>query len=311
VLRELFVIPGLNIPIYAFGFMLVLAIFAAIRVARFLSPRFGINPEFFVTAAFIALFTGIAGARISHVIENYAIYTDSSRSAFANLKAAVNIQQGGLTYYGGFLLGMPCTVLYGVWKKMPVLRSMDIVAPCLMIGLGIGRIGCFLNGCCWGGVCPPGFPHALSVQFPYDSPAYLQHVEQRKITPPYELLIDDPGQPLTVISRDGVEGNARLALLARGQKSLPVHPVQIYSLLTALLIAGFCVAQITLRPTPGMVFASMMILEGIGRFTLELLRIEPSVTPASWPAMSVSMVLGILLSVAGVVFAAVLKIRTK
>lgn len=94
--------------------------------------------------------SGVAGARLSHVLENWSVYTDPHRTVLQNLWDAVNIRSGGLTFYGGFLLATPCTILYGIIKKVPIKTGMDIVAPCLMIGLGFGRIGCFLNGCCYG-----------------------------------------------------------------------------------------------------------------------------------------------------------------
>ena len=87
------------------------------------------------------------------------------------------MRSGGLTYYGGFLLALPVTVLYGVNKKVPIRLGMDIIAPCLMIGLGFGRIGCFLNGCCHGAECD--LPWA--VRFPYYSNAYIdQFADQER-----------------------------------------------------------------------------------------------------------------------------------
>jgi len=307
VLRELFVIPGLNLPVYGYGLMLVVAVLLALRLAKFIAPRFGIDPEHFVTLAFIALFAGIVGARASHILENWSTYTDPTRSVAQNVKAMVNLQQGGLTYYGGFLLGLPSCVAYGIWKKMPVLRSMDVSAPCLMVGLGVGRIGCFLNGCCWGALCAAPW----AVQFPYESPPYVYQVEKKLIAPPAELLVESVDGTPGVLTRGEVGRDARLALLARGQHSLPIHPVQIYSLITALLIAGACTAMLTLSPRPGLVFAVMMVLEGAGRFCLELLRVEPAVAHINTLNLSVSMVIGLCLIVTGALFGGYLLLRGK
>src|SRR5690242_4179706 len=160
--QEVFRIPVLNIPVYGYGLMMVIGFMAAIEVAKRLAKRVGLDPEIFVNAALIALVTGVLGARLSHVIENWPQYTRADRSAWANFLDAINIRSGGLTFYGGFLLSFPTLVLYAIWKKVPVRVGMDIVAPCVMIGLAFGRIGCFANGCCYGAEC--NLPWA--VQFP-------------------------------------------------------------------------------------------------------------------------------------------------
>src|SRR5690606_38879448 len=101
-LPELFRIPGLNIPIYSYGLMLVVGFLLAAALAKFLARRAGLNPEVFINAGIIALIAGVVGARLSHVLENWSVYTDASRSVWENLKDAADIRSGGLTFYGGF-----------------------------------------------------------------------------------------------------------------------------------------------------------------------------------------------------------------
>src|SRR5437879_5810495 len=149
----LFRVPYFGWPIYSYGLMMVIGFLCAIELAKFLARRCKIDPELFVNAGLIALVTGVVGARLSHVIENIHEYTDPTRSIAANLWDAVNIRSGGLTYYGGFLLAFPALIAYAKIKRIPLRLGMDIIAPCLMVGLGFGRIGCFLNGCCYGETC--------------------------------------------------------------------------------------------------------------------------------------------------------------
>ena len=78
---------------------------------------------------------------------------------------------------------------------------------------------------------------------------------------------------------------------------MPVHPAQIYSAITAFMLAAILVAFFTLQPSPGRVFALMLILEAPARFILEMLRSEP---PVLGP-LSFSMVISIPLFVVGVV----------
>jgi phosphatidylglycerol---prolipoprotein diacylglyceryl transferase len=73
-LRELFRIPGFDLPIYSFGLMLVLGCWLAILLAQRLARKSGLNPELFVNIGIIALVGGIVGARASHVFENWNQY---------------------------------------------------------------------------------------------------------------------------------------------------------------------------------------------------------------------------------------------
>src|SRR4051812_41561018 len=144
---ELFRIPGLNLPIYGYGVMLVIGFLLALELAKFLARRVGLDPELFVNCGLIGLISGIVGARLSHVIENWPTYSDPARTFAANFFDAVNIRSGGLTFYGGLILAFPACIAYGLIRKVPIRLGMDIIAPCVMVGLGIGRVGCFLNGC--------------------------------------------------------------------------------------------------------------------------------------------------------------------
>ena len=265
-------------PIYGYGLMMVIGFFAAMELAKFLARRSRIDPEIFANAALIALVAGVVGARLSHVLENIHDYTRSDLSFGENLWAAINIRSGGLTYYGGFLLAFPAVLAYGFYKKVPIRLGMDIVAPCVVIGLGFGRIGCYLNGCCYG--AQTNAPWA--VQFPYHSDAYIEQFLAGQIQVRHELL-DSNGYPKTIeqIESDRTltaEQRANLVNLARSQHALPVHPAELYSTLTAWLIAALLVAYFTLPHAPGRVFALMLILEGTSRFLLEMVRAEPQGT---------------------------------
>jgi len=197
VLQELFRIPGLDLPVYGYGLMLVLGVWTAIEIGRRLAERVGVNGDHFVTMGLLALAAGVVGARLSHALENLDLYTRSDRSVWANLLAAVNIRGGGLTFYGGFLLATPTLIGYALWRKIPIRLGMDIVAPCLMIGLAFGRVGCLLNGCCWGQACD--LPWA--VQFPYGSPPYVGAFEDGDLkvfedVPPALVGATEDGRPV-------------------------------------------------------------------------------------------------------------------
>ena len=148
-----FNLAGHEIHLYTYGLMMIVGFFAAVYLARFLANRSGLDGELFVNAGLIGLISGVIGARASHVLENLDEFTRSDRSAMQNFLAMINLSSGGLTYYGGFILAFIILIWYARKKKVSIPLGMDIIAPCLMIGLGFGRIGCFLNGCCHGAVC--------------------------------------------------------------------------------------------------------------------------------------------------------------
>jgi phosphatidylglycerol:prolipoprotein diacylglycerol transferase len=276
-LQELFRIPGLDWPVYGYGLMLVLGVYAAIELGRYLANRVGLNGDYFVTMGLLALAAGVLGARLSHVLENLEFYTRDDRTFWQNLRAAADLSSGGLTFYGGFLLAAPVVALY-IWRrKIPIRVAMDIVAPCLMIGLALGRVGCLLNGCCWGQTCD--LPWAVT--FPYGSPPHEAHFDDHLLAVPAPLVepvfTADGELDYALRDRDDLKGDSALLELARRSRSLPVHPAQVYSSLNALLIAGICLAYFTLRHSAGQVFALMLIIYSVGRFTLETLRVEPVV----------------------------------
>jgi phosphatidylglycerol:prolipoprotein diacylglycerol transferase len=291
-LQDLFRIPGTNIVIHGYGLMLVIGFLLAMELAKFLARRSKINPDIFVNIGLIALAAGVVGARLSHVLENIGQYTDPRRSVMANFLDAINVSSGGLTYYGGFLLATPACIAYGLYKRVPIRTGMDIIAPCLMVGLGIGRIGCFLNGCCYGAEC--NVPWA--VRFPYYSNAYVEQYARGEIAPSKELLFDTPRGPQLKSREEADRDGLQKLMAAERAKVRPVHPAQLYSTATALLLAAMLVAFYSLPHVPGHVFALMCVLEGATRFLLEMLRVEPAVggTP-----LSLSMWIGVGLVVTG------------
>jgi phosphatidylglycerol---prolipoprotein diacylglyceryl transferase len=302
---ELFHLPIFGIPIYGYGVAVVIGFLAASYFARWLANRSGLDGEAFVNAALLALVTGIVGARLSHILENPGEFFRSDRGVWETLVNMVNLRSGGLTYYGGFLLAFPTLVWYGIKKKIPLAVGMDIVAPALMIALGFGRVGCFLNGCCHGAVCPDSFP--LAVHFPYHSNAYIDQfqdpVTRDRLHTPEQFIEEGPAGTPRLKPPAEIRGEAKLAPPGTypdmaGVRSLPVHPAQLYSTATAFLLAGLLTAYYTLPHIAGRGFALMLVLEGSSRFLLELLRTEPAVAGRSF---SLSMIISIGLVFLGLV----------
>ncbi len=188
---------GLSIPlrVYGYGLMLVLGFLSAILLAQWRARRVGENPEVIAVAGIWALLGGIFGARLAYVIENW----DSQFSQEKDLLAAMlDITSGGLIYYGGLGLAALLVTLYLLYKRVPLRRYLDVVAVSLMVGLAFGRMGCLVNGCCWGGHCPPDF--AVSKEFPlYSTP--LVKLDGRDS--PYSEGLKGPSPPFADMLEHG------------------------------------------------------------------------------------------------------------
>jgi phosphatidylglycerol:prolipoprotein diacylglycerol transferase len=86
---------------------------------------------------------GLLGARVMYVLANMPYYKD-------NLFEIILLHHGGLMFHGGFITGLLASWLYLKKTKLPLWPVLDILAQFLPLGQAIGRIGCFLNGCCFG-----------------------------------------------------------------------------------------------------------------------------------------------------------------
>ena len=139
-----------GIPIYGYGMMLFLAFIACTWLAGRLARREGIAVEHVQDLAIYLFIGGIVGSRVWFFVEEAA----SGRSA--DWHQFFKIWEGGLVFYGGMIGGAVAFVIayYTIIKKhhLSTLKLADVIAPCAALGLCLGRIGCLLNGCCYGEV---------------------------------------------------------------------------------------------------------------------------------------------------------------
>ena len=148
-------------------------------------------------------------------------------------------------------------------RGLPLLPLADVIAPGLLVGLALGRVGCFLNGCYYGGACD--LPWA--VRFPPESPPWLDQAAR-----------------------------GLLPAAAAGQPppwSLPVHPAQLYAAIDAALLAALAIAYTPLARRPGEVFALVLTLHPLSRLLLEAIRIDEP--PAFGTPLSISQLVSLVL----------------
>jgi phosphatidylglycerol:prolipoprotein diacylglycerol transferase len=308
---ELFKIPFTNLTVYTYGAMLVVGFLSAIYLIRRLSRDITPNPTYITNAALYALIAGIVGSRLFYVVHYFDKFNDNLFSVFA-------IWQGGLEFYGGVIAAMLVIILYMWHHKLPIRKYLDIIAIALMLALGLGRIGCFFRGCCFGK--PTELPWAI--RFPYGSDAYLSQIYpdmQRGRPEPHIRLPEDffgyyekddqifsglkPKEELTPEQKESI--------LNGPYRCLPVHPTQLYSSANAAVLS-FLLYLFWRRTRKhqldkntkkvlakdGCTFALMLMLDGITRFLIEFLRDD---NPFEFNHLTVSQNIGIGLVILGII----------
>jgi phosphatidylglycerol:prolipoprotein diacylglycerol transferase len=243
--RILFEIPlhhlGLpDLPVYAYGFMLMLGFLAAIALAVHYGKRDGLAPEAIYNLSFLAVISGIVGARLLWLLLFApATYWAAPfwERAGTNLLRAVAVWNGGLVFYGGLLLALAAGLLYARRHRLPLARTADAFAPGVAAGLAFGRVGCFLNGCCYGRTCPVDAWYG--VRFPPASPAAEAHYFHG---------------------------------LTAGGASLPVYPAQLLASALGVALLALLVWLYPRRRFPGQLILTFVMLYALGRFGLEFVR---------------------------------------
>ena len=129
--------------VYSYGLMLAIAILVCSFLLKRDAAAYKIPADTVYDLVFWSVLGGIAGARVFFIILNWDIFAD-------NLREVVMLQRGGLSWQGGLILGTIAGVTFIRFKKLPFRPVLDLIAPYLALGQSIGRIGCFLNGCCYG-----------------------------------------------------------------------------------------------------------------------------------------------------------------
>ena len=131
------------LTIYSYGLMLVIAFIVTTWLASIEAKRRGIDPDIIFNLNFIVFICGIIGARIFYISYNLDYYLH-------NPLEMIMLQKGGLAWFGGLTLGVFSGIFYLKIKKLAIFKMADLLSPYVALGQAIGRLGCFLNGCCFG-----------------------------------------------------------------------------------------------------------------------------------------------------------------
>ena len=308
---ELFEVPFIHVTVKSYGLMMVVGFLLGVLLMRRLSKKAGENPDHITNVALYALISGVIGARIFYVFHHYDQFQGDFMSVFA-------VWQGGLEFLGGVLLAIVIVFAYLLRNKLRIKLYFDILAVGLMMGLAFGRVGCFMNGCCFGK--PSDI--ACAVRFPYGSPSYMTQVKPNEARDRDKAQLELPAEYFGYLAQDGqtwVPANEiskyqmylkPYELLSEEQKAevhgkyraLPVHPTQLYAFANGLLLCS--ILYVFWRKVginrPGATIALMFMLYGPARFVLEGIRDDNPFEHAWWAihdGWTVSQNIGIYLAI--------------
>lgn len=305
----------LGLAIRGYGVCLTLAIAAAVGLVIRRAAQLQMNLDRLLSLCFWMVVIGILGARVFYVVQKWDQFQFVDLRQF--LVTLADMTKGGLVVYGS-LFGAAAVLACSerIWK-LPARLVLDVVAPAMLLGLAIGRVGCLLNGCCYGGECRPEYP--LAIHFPVESPAYFDQLQQgrllglrgdwspeavyplrvtevetgglaatlglpieagqrlRILTPGGDYLAaSKAGQidlPLRVtIEREGMSGALEVSVERLPDRTLAMHPAQVYATISAVLVAAVLWFAFPWRRFDGQLFVWMLVLYPLCRFLEEVIR---------------------------------------
>jgi phosphatidylglycerol:prolipoprotein diacylglycerol transferase len=244
--------------VYGYGLMLALGFIVGsyLLVSEF--KRRKLDPNVANNITLIALGAGVAGSKILYLIENW--------SSFILDPVGMTFNPGGLTYYGGFILAAFSIYMYGNKKGIKFFTIADAIAPGLILGYGIARIGCHLAG-----DGDYGFPTTLPWGTDYSNGTF----------PPSVAFQDFP--EITNKFPSGIVPD-----------NIPCHPTPVYEFIICTLICWFLWSIRKKTAPTGKLFMLYLFFAGIERFVIEFLRPNPRIVFGLSEAQLISSVLIVL-----------------
>lgn len=246
-----------SLTIHWYGVMMALGFFLGLLNWVCIGRTSGRDFSFCSDFLFWIMLSGILGARVAYVLSEWEHFS-------SNPVEILWIHRGGLIYYGGFIGAGIAIFVFAKRHKERLMSLLDFALTSVPLAHAMGRIGCFMNGCCYGKVCK--LP--IGVRFPPQSGVWRDHVYSGRI-------------------------------LRFAKASLPVHPVQIYEAIFNLALYALLIWHYRRRKRDGTTVALYLLVYPVGRFVLEIFRGDDRVR---WFGLSVAQVISVLLFAVGVSF---------
>jgi len=265
-----------NFAVHWYGVFIGIGFLASFGLLMYLKQYAKLTSDQIYNIAMIALFAGVIGARIFYVVQFWEQFRGRG------ILAILNVHEGGLVFYGGFILAFTAECIYAKWptvrrllglkekqpadgseprKDISILALLDILGPAMALAHAFGRISCFMQGCCFGKPAPQGFPFA--VRFPPGSGAAARYP----------------------------------SLLSSGSE--PVYPVQLFESAGNILMCIILLLLLRKRKCAGTIGGIYLVLYGVMRFLIEFMRGDHTdsilgLTPSQFIAVAIAIPGGII-----------------
>lgn len=232
-----------RVGIHSYGLLILTALLFGFTVSSRRAKTVGIDPDDLPLMYLLVAMCGILGARLF-----YFLFSDTA-NFLADPFVFFDGNEGGLVFYGGAIGGVISGVLYCLLRKIPVWKMADIGAPAIMLGLSIGRVGCFFAGCCHGAAIElEEHAHSVLLSFKGGDVLWLDHA-------PFLALSFNPGVGVGAVF------------------NTPTYPTQLWEFtgaMTLFLALSFMWSR--LRYFDGQILATMMVLYAGLRSSIENFR---------------------------------------
>jgi len=248
---RLFHIGSLNI--YSYGVMVALAFLTGIYLASKRAKQLNEKPQNILDLCLFIIISSIIGARLTFVLTYWPYFQN-------NLIKIFYLQEGGLVFYGGMILAVITAVVFLKLNKLKIFKYLDILAPSLAIGHAFGRIGCFLNGCCYGKIVWNEKLSFLGIRFPK-----VVEIMRHSDGSLHNDIIGSP--PFLDHLHEGLVN-------AQACESLPVYPAQLVSSGYNFIIFFFLLYLFKKRGFDGQIWWTYVFLYSICRFLIEFIRAD-------------------------------------
>ncbi|MDZ7816067.1 MAG: prolipoprotein diacylglyceryl transferase [Planctomycetota bacterium] len=228
---------GGQLPVYSYGLMILVGFLSAYLLISKLARGTSVKMGHVFDAGFLAVVVGFIGAKISYFMHNADYFQFIMSDPIGNIAYL----SGGLDFFGGLILGVPTVYFFLRFKGYRAWSVGDLIVPGLALAHAFGRIGCFLNGCCYGFACK-----SCGLQFSDESAVYYDQLESGLIPP------------------SAVE-------------SLPVFPSQLLEASLLFILCGILAYLFSRRKFAGQVVGTYLVAYGVIRFCVQLTRADEAV----------------------------------
>lgn len=149
-------------PLHWYGVLVATGFLAGLWTASRRAPRYGLKAEQVGDAGPWMILGTILGARLLYVTTYW-----KEKFATEPWWEVFMVQHGGLVFYGGLIGASLAVMLYCTFRKVPLWKLADAFAPSIALGYVFGRLGCLMNGCCYGRAC--ALPWAIRYPIGHDT----------------------------------------------------------------------------------------------------------------------------------------------